>query len=433
MTSEGNKAAAPNEPLPIEPLTSSGAKRKRGRPRKYEYSTYEQPHMAQPIQSIPPLRSALYNPNIRHDGVHINHTLGGTLDTKMHTVYVLPAQQTQGDRPSRPVESGSTIKFRENQVSSSSSAHVQGNLGKDVIIGKHFVGKMTKQCPGFSLITVRVKDNQVLRGWIPDETNLRPITPKDDLAPDLPMLQPSKLQKKASAIHRQAAPPLPVHLENVTIAKPLQMRRPVETSTAKHIIPPAPRPYVGSGVVAAAPVSVISGNVSKPLPKQDTGSLSQEASATVVPVTVKPAQPVLVSCRHVDQDVHVEGKSVPEFNSDSESSSGSKESSGQTPRDFPAAMGETEITSGSKEHSNTANSDQHICKEPSDNPEQSDEPKTETSILKGVDGSMTEASGTTPAAEASSATPNPLDDVQSAVKEDELKVDSKESRLTMTT
>uniref|UniRef100_A0A453D0R6 Uncharacterized protein n=1 Tax=Aegilops tauschii subsp. strangulata TaxID=200361 RepID=A0A453D0R6_AEGTS len=81
-------------------------------------------------------------------------------------------------------------------------------------------------------------------------------------------------------------------------------------------------------------------------------------------------------------------------------------------------MGETEITSGSKEHSNTANSDQHICKEPSaDNPEQSDEPKTETSILKGVDGSMTEAS----------------DDVQSAVKEDELKVDSKESRLTMTT
>uniref|UniRef100_A0A453D0R2 Uncharacterized protein n=1 Tax=Aegilops tauschii subsp. strangulata TaxID=200361 RepID=A0A453D0R2_AEGTS len=35
--------------------------------------------------------------------------------------------------------------------------------------------------------------------------------------------------------------------------------------------------------------------------------------------------------------------------------------------DFPAAMGETEITSGSKEHSNTANSDQHICKEPSGN------------------------------------------------------------------
>ena len=106
---------------------------------------------------------------------------------------------------------------------------------------------------------------------------------------------------------------------------------------------------------------------------------------------------------------------------------------GQTPHGFPAAMDETEITSGSKEHSNTANSDQHICKEPSDNPEQSDEPKTETSILKGVDGSMTEASGTTPAAEASSANPNPLDDVQSAVKEDELKVDSKESRLTTTT
>lgn len=433
MTSEGNKAAAPNEPLPIEPLASSGAKRKRGRPRKYEYSTYEQPHMAQPIQSIPPLRSALYNPNIRHDGVHINHTLGGTLDTKMHTVYVLPAQQTQGDRSSRPVDSGNPVQYRENQASNSNSsgAHVRGNLGKDVIIGKHFVGKMTKQHPGFSLITVRVKDNQVLRGWIPDETNLRPITPKDDLAPDLPMLQPSRVQKKASAIHRQAAPPLPVHLENVTIAKPLQMRRPVETSTAKHVIPPVPRPYVGPGVVAAAPVSVISVNASRPLPKQDTASLSQEPSATAVPV--KPAEPVLVSCRHVDQDVNVEGKSVPEFNSDSESSSGSKESSGQTPRGFPAAMDETEITSGSKEHSNIANSDQHICKEPSDNPEQSDERKTESNILKGVDGSMTGASGTTPAAEASSATPNPLDDVQSAIKEDKLKVDSEESRLTTTT
>jgi len=271
----------------------------------------------------------------------------------------------------------------------------------------------------------------VLRGWIPDETNLRPITPKDDLAPDLPMLQPSQLQKKASAIHRQAAPPLPVHLENVTIAKPLQMRRPVETSTTKHITPPAPRPYVGSGVVAAAPVSVISGNVSRPLPKQDTGSLSQEPSATAVPV--KSTQPVLVSCRHVDQDVHVEGKSVPEFNSDSESSSGSKESSGQTPHGIPAAMDETEITSGSKEHSNAATSNQHICNEPSDNTEQSEEPKAEPNILKEVDGSMTGGSGTTPVAETSSATPNPLDDVQSAVKEDELKVDSKEIRLTTTT
>lgn len=46
---------------------------------------------------------------------------------------------------------------------------------------------------------------------------------------------------------------------------------------------------------------------------------------------------------------------------------------------------------------------------------------------------MTGASGTTPAAEASSATPNPLDDVQSAIKEDKLKVDSEESRLTTTT
>uniref|UniRef100_A0A453KP46 Uncharacterized protein n=1 Tax=Aegilops tauschii subsp. strangulata TaxID=200361 RepID=A0A453KP46_AEGTS len=48
----------------------------------------------------------------------------------------------------------------------------------------------------------------------------------------------------------------------------------------------------------------------------------------------------------MDQDVHVEGKSVPDFKSDSESSSGSKESSGQTQRGFRAAMDEIEITSG---------------------------------------------------------------------------------------
>uniref|UniRef100_A0A453KP30 Uncharacterized protein n=1 Tax=Aegilops tauschii subsp. strangulata TaxID=200361 RepID=A0A453KP30_AEGTS len=69
----------------------------------------------------------------------------------------------------------------------------------------------------------------------------------------------------------------------------------------------------------------------------------------------------------MDQDVHVEGKSVPDFKSDSESSSGSKESSGQTQRGFRAAMDEIEITSGSKEQSNAANNNQHNCKEPSRN------------------------------------------------------------------
>ncbi|KAF0892494.1 hypothetical protein E2562_016801 [Oryza meyeriana var. granulata] len=86
---------------------------------------------------------------------------------------------------------------------------------------------MSKKSPGFSLITVKVKDNQVLKGWIPDENNLRPITPKDDLAPDLPMLRPSQVRKRPSTTYRQAAGPIPVPLEDVTFAKPLQMRGPV--------------------------------------------------------------------------------------------------------------------------------------------------------------------------------------------------------------
>uniref|UniRef100_A0ACD5V3G4 Uncharacterized protein n=1 Tax=Avena sativa TaxID=4498 RepID=A0ACD5V3G4_AVESA len=342
MTSEGNKAVAPSEPL----SASSGAKRKRGRPRKYEYSTVEQPQMAQPIQSIPPLHSALYNSNIQHDGVHINQTLGGTVDARMHTVYVLPAQQTRGDRSTRPIESGNTVKTHEKQASSYSTAHVQGNSSRDVIIGKHFVGKMAKKSPGFSLITVKVKDNQVLRGWIPDANNLRPITPMDDLAPDLPMLRPSQVQKKASVSHRQACSTLPVRLEDVTIAKPLQMRRPVEKSTAKHIIPLIPRPYIGAGVVAAAPVSVKSGNAeSMPLPKKETESVSRKPSATEV--AVKAPQPVLLPCMQGDkQDVPVEGKSFPEVNSDFESSNGSKESSGQIQHVDPAATDEIGTTSG---------------------------------------------------------------------------------------
>uniref|UniRef100_A0ACD5UEG2 Uncharacterized protein n=1 Tax=Avena sativa TaxID=4498 RepID=A0ACD5UEG2_AVESA len=383
MTSEGNKAGAPIEPL----SASSGAKRKRGRPRKYEYSTVEQPQMAQPIQSIPPLRSALYNSNIRHDGVHINQTLGGTVDARMHTVYVLPAQQTRGDRSARPIESGNTVKTHEKQASSYSTAHVQGNSSRDVIIGKHFVGKMAKKSPGFSLITVKVKDNQVLRGWIPDANNLRPITPMDDLAPDLPMLRPSQVQKKASVSHRQACSTLPVRLEDVTIAKPLQMRRPVEKSTAKHIIPLIPRPYIGAGVVAAAPVSVKSGNAeSMPLPKKETESVSRKPSATEV--AVKAPQPVLLPCMQGDkQDVPVEGKSFPEVNSDFESSNGSKESSGQIQHVDPAATDEIGTTSVSEEQSNPVNSRPQICKKPSDNTEQSEQPKTETNILKEVDGS----------------------------------------------
>ncbi|CAM0902584.1 unnamed protein product [Alopecurus aequalis] len=405
MASEGNKAVAPSEPL----SASSGAKRKRGRPRKSEYSTYEQPQMAQPIQSIPPLRTTLYNPNIRHDGVHFNHTSGATSDTKMHTVYVLPAQQTHGDRSTLPRHSGNTVKTHENQASSCSTAPVQGNSGKDVIIGKHLVGKMAKKSPGFSLITVKVKDNHVLRGWIPDENNLRPTTPKDDLAPELPMLRPSQVQKKAPAINRQAPPPVPIRLENVTIAKPLQMRRPVEKSIAKHTIPPIPRPYIASGVVAAAPVSVKSGNSeSRPLPKQDIESAIPEPSATTVPV--KSSQPAFISSMQVDnQDVPVERISVPEVNSDSESSDGRKDSSGQIQRADPAASDKIKIILGSKEQSIAANSNQDIYKEPSDNTEQSEQPKTEASVLKEVDGSVTGASG----------------DVQSVDEEDEMKVDCK--------
>ncbi|XP_047067511.1 uncharacterized protein LOC124675478 [Lolium rigidum] len=396
MTSEGNKPVGPGEPL----TASSGAKRKRGRPRKYEYSTYQQPQMAQPIQSIPPLRSTLYNSNIRQDGVHMTHTSGATADTRMHTVYVLPAQPIHGDSSTRPRDSGNnTVKTQENQAFSYGTAHVQGNSGKDVILGKHFVGKMTKQSPGFSLITVKVKDNHVLRGCIPDAYNLLPITPKDDLAPELPMLRLSQVQKKPSAIHRQAPTPLPVRLEDVTIAKPLQMRRPVEKSNAKHIIPPIPRPYIGSGVLAATPISVKSGNAE---------SACLEPSVTAVPV--KSAQPVLISCTQVDnQNVPVEENSLPEVSSDYESSDGSDESSGQIQSVDPAAPYRIEITSGSKDQSNAASSKQHICKEPSDNAEQSERPKTEANVLKEVHGSMTGAS----------------DGVQSVEEDDEMKVDSK--------
>uniref|UniRef100_A0A0A9EKC9 Uncharacterized protein n=1 Tax=Arundo donax TaxID=35708 RepID=A0A0A9EKC9_ARUDO len=186
---------------------------------------------------------------------------------------------------------------------------------------------MTKKFPGFSLITVKVKDNQILRGWVPDKNNLCPIIPKDDLAPELPMLQPSQVRKRASAIHMQAAPPMPIHSEDVTLAKPLQMRRPVEKIIAKHTVPLAPRPYMGSGVVAAVPVSVSPSNA-ETLAKQDTEHVIQQPSVAAVPI--KSIRPVLVSCKQVANQntlVGVGEKSVNEFQNDSEPSNGTKESS----------------------------------------------------------------------------------------------------------
>ncbi|KAG8043565.1 hypothetical protein GUJ93_ZPchr0458g22873 [Zizania palustris] len=78
MTFEENKGVIPNESLSMEQTSSSGAKRKRGRPRKYEYGIHELPHSAQPIQSmsIPPLHSTQDDSDIQLDGVQINHTSG---------------------------------------------------------------------------------------------------------------------------------------------------------------------------------------------------------------------------------------------------------------------------------------------------------------------------------------------------------------------
>jgi hypothetical protein len=173
-----------------------------------------------------------------------------------------------------------------------------------------------------------VKDNQVLKGWVPDENNLRPITPKDDLAPELPMLRPSQVRKRASAILMQAAPPVPIHLEDVTLAKPLQMRRPAEKTIAKHTVPLAPRPYMGSAVLAAVPVSISPSNPEmRTLAKQDTEPVITQSSVAAVPI--KSARPVLVPCKQVDNQNELPGKkSVNEFQKDSESSNETKESSG---------------------------------------------------------------------------------------------------------
>jgi len=373
MASEGDKDA-PSGALSMEQSSTSGAKRKRGRPRKHEYPVYDVPQKAQPIQSVLPLRCTQDGLSIRPDGLQAGHTSGG-------------------------------------------AAH-----GKDDVLGKHFVGKLTRKIPGFALITVKLKDNQVLKGWVPDENNLRPITPKDDLAPELPMLRPSQVRKRASAILMQAAPPVPIHLEDVTLAKPLQMRRPDEKTIAKHTVPHAPRPYMGSAVLAAVPVSISPSNPEmRTLAKQDTEPVIPQSSVAAVPI--KSARPVLVPCKQVDNQNELAGKkSVNEFQKDLESSNETessegrqllnvqvmdvvKETSGQT----QTITDEIKITSGVGDQPNSANSEQQSSKEPSDIMEQSERLKTETSVLEGVDGLK---SGTS-------------DDVHPAHDEHEMKVDSK--------
>lgn len=323
MASEGNKDVPP-EVLSMEQSSTSGAKRKRGRPRKYEYPVYDVPQKAQPIQSVPPLRCTHDGSSIRQDGLQTSHTSGDS---------------AFGNRPGRPKNSANMVKNSNNQASYHSSGPLQSNSGNDGVLGKHFVGKLTKKIPGFSLITVKVKGNQVLKGWVPDEINLRPITPKDDLAPELPMLRPNQVRKRASAIHMEAAPPLPIHLEDVTLAKPLQMRRPTEKTIAKHAVPLVPRPYIGSAVLAAVPVSISPSNPEmRTLAKQDTELMIPQSSVAAVPI--KSAHPVVVPCKKVDNQNELAGKkSVNESLKDSESSNETKGSSGilcwiQCPAEF---------------------------------------------------------------------------------------------------
>ncbi|XP_062185073.1 uncharacterized protein LOC133888743 isoform X2 [Phragmites australis] len=375
MASEGNKDVA-NEALSMEQSSTSGAKRKRGRPRKYEYHVDELPQRARPIQSIPPLHCTQGGSSVRQDGLQASHTSG---------------ESAHGNQFGRPRNSANLVKASDNQASYYSSAPLQVNSGKDDILGKHFVGKLTKKFPGFSLITVKVKDNQVFRGWVPDENNLRPITPKDDLAPELPMLRPSQVRKRASAINMQAAPTVPIHLEDVTLAKPLQMRRPVEKTIAKHIIPLAPRPHMGPGVVAAVPMSVSpSTSEMRTLAKQDTELVIPQPSVAAVPI--KSIQPVLVSCKQVAKENELVGvKYVNEFQKDFKPSNGTNESSGVG--DQPKS----------------ANSEHWSSKEASDVTEQSEQLKIETGVLKGVDGSKSGAS----------------DDVQSVHDEHEMRIGSK--------
>ncbi|XP_066349530.1 uncharacterized protein [Miscanthus floridulus] len=394
MASEGNKNV-PNEALSVDQSSISGVKRKRGRPRKYEYPVYELPQKVQPIQSAPPLL------HCTQDGSSMaSHTLGGS---------------AHGNWSGQP--------------RNSANASLQGNSGKDDFLGKHFVGKLTKKVPGFSLITVKVKDNQVFKGWVPDEINLRPITPKDDLAPELPMLRPSQVRKRASAIHMQPALPVPIHLEDVTLAKPLQMRRPVEKTIAKHAVPLAPRPYIGSGVVAAVPISVAPSNPEmRTLARQDAELVIPQSSVAAVPI--KSVRPVSVPCKQLaNQNEFTGKKSFDEVQKDSESLNVTKESpvkdekpnialvdvvvkdspgerqqlndqvtdvvresSVQTQNVDVTMSDEIKIASGARDQPNSANSEQQSSKEPSDITEQSEQLKTETDVQKGVDASKSDAS-----------------------------------------
>uniref|UniRef100_A0A0E0DIN2 Uncharacterized protein n=1 Tax=Oryza meridionalis TaxID=40149 RepID=A0A0E0DIN2_9ORYZ len=369
MASEENKAVTPNEPIEA---SSSGSKHKRGRPRKSEYGMHEKPYSVQPIQSVPPLHSTEDSSNIQQDRIQINHKSGGSVGP-----------------------SANLVKTSLSQASTYTSASLLSNSVKDGIVGKYFVGKMSNKVPGFSLITVKVKDNLVLKGWIPDESDLRPITPKDDLAPDLPMLRP-------------------IPLEDVTFAKPLQMRRPVEKSFTKHTVPSVPRPHMGSGVVAAVPISVSPSNAeSRIFSEQGTEHVNPQPLSAVVPI--KSGQPVLASCKEV-----AGGKTVNEIQTVSESSKHTEESSGERHLLNVPVMDAIKESLGPKEQPNATNSKQQTFMEPLESTEQAVQLDTERDISKGADGSKSEASGgTAPPVEASTAVHNPQDDSH------EMKVDNK--------
>jgi hypothetical protein len=413
MSSEGNKDIS-TEAVSMEQSSTAGAKRKRGRPRKYEYPSYElPPQRAQPIQSIPPLQSTQRSSDIGQDGVQASHSSGDSIGLKMCTFQVLPAQQAQGNRSGRR-NSANLV----NQV----------NSGKDDILGKRFVGKMTNKFAGFCLVTVKVKDNQMLKGWVPDQNNLNPITPKDDLTPELPMLPPSKVQKQAAAIPIQAAPPMPIHLEDVTLAKPLQMRRPVDKTIAKHAVPLTARPYMSSGAVATVPVSVSPSNVETgTLLKQDNECMISQSSVAVVPITS--VRPVSASTKQmVNQNEVIGEKSFNCSQKDSESSNGAKGSSVEAEKpnaalvdvvvkdctgetQLPNAQGTDEVgeSSGTTDQPNSASCDHQISKEPSETAEKIDLLKTRTVDLMGDDDSKSGAP----------------DDVHTVHDEHEMKDDSK--------
>ncbi|GJN01687.1 hypothetical protein PR202_ga18968 [Eleusine coracana subsp. coracana] len=293
----------------MEQSSTSGAKRKRGRPRKYEYPSYEQPQR------------------------------------------VLPAQQAQGNLSGRSRNSANLVK----------------TSGKDDILGKHFVALSTST---------------------------------------------KSSSRQASAVPMQAAPPVPIHLEDVTLAKPLQMRRPVDKTTAKHAIPLTVRPYMGSGVVAAVPVSVSPSNVEiGTLAKQDTECMISQPPVAAVPITS--IRPVSVSDKQVaNQNELVREKSSNDVQKDSKSLNGAKDSSVKTEKlnaalvnvvvkDSPGekqllnvqGTDEVEESSGKHQHVNTTVNDEN--KIALDIMEKSDLLKTQNVVLKGVevDGSKSVAPG----------------------------------------